>query len=153
MNATTKLNSAIRALYKAKAKECIVARSDKAQNAIDAQMKQIVDELHSRPVVAALVAKLAKARDVRDAAVVAYEGAELALNTVTQCEYKQDGTFAYFEHSKSPNQANQRYSALQSKRTRTIAGHVKDSPEVLSFVADLSLVKTVGEADALLAKL
>jgi len=156
MSPTTKLNSAIRALYKAKAKECIVARGDKAQNELDAQMAQIVEDIHSKPNVVALIAKLATARDARDAAVVAFEGAENALQAVTQCEYDREGKFAHFSYNtKNISKERRRYAALQAKRTKTIecACHVKDSPEVLEFVANLSLVKTVGEAEALLAKL
>lgn len=156
MHKSTKLNAAIRALYKSKAKECIVKRGSQAQNDIDAQMKQIIIDLHNKPAVMALSTTLDQARKVRDAAGATYEAAEDALRDVTQCEYDKNGEFAHFSYStKTISKERQRYAALQAKRTKTIecACHIKDSPEVLAFAADLSLVSTVGEADALLAKL
>lgn len=156
MHKSTKLNAAIRSLYKSKAKECIVKRGRQEQNNIDDQMKQIIIDLHNKPAVTALSSTLDQARKVRDAAVAEYEAAEDALRDVTQCEYDKNGEFAHFSYNtKTISKERQRYASLLSKRNETIkcACQIKDSPEVLAFVADLSLISTVGEADALLAKL
>lgn len=160
MEKTVKLNGAIRALYKSKAKERIAGKGSELSRTAKERLPKIIQEIEAHPDVKPLVAEIAAAEKAKQKADAAYSAASNALKVQTGAEYR-DGKFHEFPtwnaHDGKPatRKLVEEYKELKRKmdKEESCACHIGDSPEVLQFVADLSLCKTVGEAETLLAKL
>lgn len=150
MNKTVKLNGPIRSLYKSKAKEAIEASGKSKATPLIKERDAILKTVVAYPVVKKLVSKWIVTHAEADRIATELYKMGIAVNSGT------NPSFAYKITDKSRFSAeNIKYKKLDKQIDELSACrcHTGDSPELLEFAANLSLCKTVGEADALLAKL
>ena len=150
MNKTTKLNGPIRALFKSKAKEKL---EELAKVKVDPAKKEINETLAQIAAikdVAALVREhnmhVAKARNagakLYGMGIQPNEDGSVSLRYSVE---KGSRFYSSFVRKQELERGIKEASSCQCKNG--------DSPELLEFAANLSLCKTVGEAQALLEKI
>lgn len=146
MNKETKLNGPIRALFKSKAKEKLELIEKTKVSPLQKERDEILKRIVANPDVSKLVSKHKSL--VAQVVAVARELQSMGLS--------ESGSFSYHVESKHRfSGEHKRFKALKDEIEMASACKCQtgDSPEMLEFAANLSLCKTVGEAENLLAKI
>jgi hypothetical protein len=161
----TKINGPIRVLYKSKAKEVIANRDTRTSAAAKKRQAQIITDIEADPTVKPALQSF---RKCQQAYAQANKALEVSLKQVQQLSglhynqhndkvagevpsYRGYGEVIPPRFKSVLNEAHE--LADKVKHEGACACHIGDSPELLEFMAKLSLAKTVGDAEALLAAL
>jgi hypothetical protein len=159
MNKTTKLNGPIRALFKSKAKEKLEGRGSIRARELNKERTKVLEQFESLAEVKPLLAGYRDALQKRDEAQKVANEWCAKLKAIAGVEYGNHGGFSYLCSKAGTNlkatELAKQYDSIgdEIKRARDCRCQVGDSPELLEFLAQLSLCKTIGDADKLLEKL